>query len=79
MAYDPDLRNRQNILESKRTFVADDRQHAYESVVNALIKTGSFGVTVVGDVLTVRNKGFDATFILHEVRLDRDRIESDRD
>lgn len=76
MAYDPDLRNRQNILESKRTFVADDRQHAYESVVNALSKAG-FGVTMVGDVLTVRNKGFDATFILHEVRLDRDRVEPD--
>lgn len=78
MAYDPDLRNYQDIIEAKRTFVADDRQKAYESVVNALSKAG-FGVSMVGDVLTVRNVGFDATFILHEVMLDRDRIESDRD
>lgn len=77
MAYDPDLRNRQDILESKRTFVADDRQQAYDSVVTALSFAG-FGVTVVGDVLTVRDRGFEAQFILHEVRLDRDRIVSDR-
>lgn len=70
MAYDPDLRNPQNILECKQTFVSKDRQDFYDEVVNHLAK--KFGVTQVGDVLTVRSEFDHATFILHEVILRRD-------
>ncbi len=71
MAYDPDYRQYQDIIRSKSTFIAEDRQSAYDDIVDHLSK--KFGVTQCGDVLTVRTLEFQATFILHEIKLPRDK------
>ena len=70
MAYDPDVRNQQDILEAKNVFWSPDRQAAYDAIYNHLIK--KFGVTVVGDRLTIRTSEWQAQFVLLEVELPRD-------
>lgn len=72
MAYDPDKQRFLNILEAQETFVEPDRQAVYKKIVDALSDSG-FGVTMIGDRLYVRESNWQASFVLLEIELDRDR------
>ena len=78
MAYDRDKQKYQNILESAKVFDRPDRQAPYDKIYEALVKAG-FGVTRVGDRMTVRSIDWDASFALLEVRLQRDWEEDEEE
>ena len=75
MAYDPDVMNKRDILQAKNVFLAPDRQKLYDDIYNHLIK--KFGVSIVGDRMTVRTENADAHFVLLDIDLRRDIYRSD--
>lgn len=81
MAYDPDDQMCKDILEVRKIFKMPDRQHVYETIATAINDKAGFGVSVVGDRMTVRfyvdNKLVSAQFVLLKVDLPRDADEEE--